>query len=163
MDLRDYSLKDLLETAIKSEIEAREMYISLRSSVKDSFLRNRLEFIANEEASHREYLTGLFRMNFHDEPVIPKESVVPLPEVSIPPGLVMASEVVDQAMVAEKAASDFYLALSEIYEGGEDTVKILRYLSSMEMGHHNLLRTERDRLLSQEDYEFEWPMMHVGP
>jgi rubrerythrin len=163
MDLRDFSLPDLLETAIKSEIEAREMYLSLRDSVKDSYLRNRLEFIAGEEATHRDYLTGVYRNNFNKDPVIPESSVIPLPEVKVQPGLVMASDVLDQAMVAEKAASDFYLALSEMFQKDHETENMLSYLSKMETGHYNLLQTERDRLMIAEDYEFEWPMMHAGP
>jgi len=164
MDLKDFSMKELLGTAIKSEIEARNMYLSLSDQTRDAFLKDRLVFIANEESRHREFLERLYEFNFgKGSIVLPEMSAVPLPEVRIGSGRAMASELLLEAMTAERAASDFYLALSEIYEGNDETLKTLRYLSKMEMGHHSMLEVEVDRLRKEEDFEFEWSMMHIGP
>lgn len=164
MDLRNFSLPELLSTAIKSEKEAYDLYTKLSASVKDSFLKDRLLFIAGEEERHEGYLKGLYKLTVKkDDPDLPERSDIPLPEVKIPPGIAMASGIVYQAMTAEKAASDFYLALSELYEGADETRKTLEYLSRMEDGHYRMLEVEFDRLRNSEDYEFEWPMMHAGP
>jgi rubrerythrin len=164
MDLRNFSLPELLSIAIKSEEEAYDLYTKLAKSVKDAFLKDRLLFIAGEEEKHEGYLKGLYKLTVKkDNPLLPKMSDVPLPEVKIPPGVTMASGIVYQAMTAEKAASDFYLALSDLFEGDDDTRKTLEYLSRMEDGHYRMLEVEYDRLRNSEDYEFEWPMMHAGP
>ena len=163
MNLTGFSIKDILETAIKSEVEAKAMYLALAGSTKDAFLADRLKFIAGEEMKHKIYLEGLYKLTTgREDPELPESSIVPLPEVKIEKGMVMASELISQAMTAEIAASDFYLAMAEMI-GDQENERTLRYLSNMEMGHHNLLSVERDRLLEQEDYEFEWPMMHAGP
>ena len=67
------------------------------------------------------------------------------------------------AMEAEKAASDFYLALAEMYKRDEETGKVLRYLSAMETGHYRLLEIEKEELDREGDYEIEWELMHIGP
>lgn len=164
MDLKRFQMDELLLTAIKSEAEAKDLYTMLSEKVKGAYLKDKLLFIASEEVKHRDFLEKVFTVSFPGrEIVLPSESVVPLPEIEIPKGEVAASEVMDKAMNAEKAASDFYLALSEMFEGDEDTMKTLVYLSSMEMGHYRLLEMEKDRLEAEEDYNFEWEMMHVGP
>src|SRR5512136_6339 len=115
--------------AIGSEKDSFELYSKLASSVKDAFLKDRLSFIANEELKHGDYLTGLYKLTVKKDLVrLPDRSEVPLPEVKIPPGVTMASGIVYQAMTAEKAASDFYLALSELFEGEDQTRRTLEYL-----------------------------------
>jgi rubrerythrin len=164
MDITDYSNEELLLTAIKSEVEAYQLYTGLAEKVESGFLVDRLRFIAGEEVKHRKFLESLFRMNYPEEKIgLPEKSEIPLPEVKIPPGQIMVSEVISQAMDAEKAASDFYLALSELYKHDDETRRTLRYLSDMEMGHYNLLETENRRLREEENYEIEWELMHAGP
>jgi rubrerythrin len=164
LDLRNFTLNDLLSTAIQSEKEAYDLYTKLAASVKDAFLKDRLLFIAREEMKHEEYLIGVYNLTVKkDRPRSSERSEVPFPEIKIPAGVAMASGIIYQAMTAEKTASDFYLALSELFEGKDDTKKTLEYLSRMEDGHYRMLEVEYDRLRNSEDYEFEWPMMHAGP
>ncbi len=40
--------------------------------------------------------------------------------------------------------------------------KLLKYFANMEMGHYKLLETERESAEYFEDYEKDWPMMHMG-
>lgn len=164
MDLNDYSLEDLLLTAIKSEVEANELYSRLGERVDSSFLKDRLEFIAKEEIKHREFLESIYKNHYPRKDIqLPEKSAVPMPGMDIPENVALVSEVISKAMEGEKVASDFYLALSEIYDGDDETKKTLRYLSDMESGHYNLLEMEYNRLRDEEDYEIEWEMMHAGP
>ena len=164
MDLKNFTLDELLLSAIKSEVESKEVYDTLAGKVKNEFLGDKLRFIAGEEVKHRDYLEKLFRSNFPDrEPVLPEISPVPFPEVNLPNGYVPASEIFGMAMEAEKAASDFYLALSEMFDRDQETQKALRYLSSMETGHYRMLEIEKQEIEREEDYDIEWEMMHVGP
>lgn len=164
MDINNFELDELLLAAIKAEAEANELYTELSKKVKGAYLKDKLLFIAGEEVKHREFLEAVYKVSYPErEIVLPSSSTVPLPDIVIPEGEVAASLVMAKAMEAEKAASDFYLALSEMFTGDEDTRKTLVYLSSMEKGHYRLLEIERDRLEVEEDYNFEWEMMHVGP
>jgi len=153
-----------LLTSIKSEVEANHLYSNLSEKVGSSFLKDRLRFIANEEIKHRQFLESIYKSHYPgDDIILPEESAVPMPGVDIPENVALVSEVISQAMEGEKVASDFYLALSEIYEGDDETRKTLKYLSDMESGHYNLLEVEYNRLRDEEDYEIEWEMMHAGP
>ncbi|MCU0798396.1 MAG: ferritin family protein [Candidatus Thermoplasmatota archaeon] len=163
MDLEHYSMKDLLLTAIKSEIESNMVYTQLSEKVANAFLKDRLLFLASEERKHKEFLEGLYREMFNEYDIsLPVRSPVPLPEVRVSGKHVMVSDVMLQAMASEKAASEFYAFLSENLED-EDKKRTMHYLSSMEMGHYRILELEQEQLSATEDYEVEWGMMHAGP
>lgn len=163
MDLERYSMKDLLLSAIKGETESHSVYTQLADKVSNAFLKDRLRFLASEETKHREFLEGLYRELFSEYNIaLPVRSPVPLPEVKVSGKHVMASDIMFQAMGAEKAASEFYGLLAERLQD-EDKKRTMHYLSSMEMGHYRLLELEREQLSATEDYEFEWEMMHAGP
>ncbi|MBN1391049.1 MAG: ferritin family protein [Candidatus Thermoplasmatota archaeon] len=163
MDLDNYSLEELLLAAIKSEVESKDVYTRLAGKVDNAYLSDKLIFMAGEEQKHRDFLESVYRMKFRKDATLPVRSPVPLPEVNVKPGMVMASEVILQAMAAEKAASEFYGYMAGKHEFDDETKKTLNYLSSMEMGHYRLLELEKEQLNQQEEYEFEWEMMHAGP
>jgi rubrerythrin len=163
MDLKAYGMKELLLAAIKSETESREVYLQLASKVNNAFLADKLRFIADEEEKHRDYLESIYKMQLQESDIeLPETSPVPLPEVKVDSPLVPASEILGQAMVAEEAAADFYSSLTGIFDD-QEIIETLNYLSKMEIGHYKLLEIEKDHLESQEDFEIEWDMMHVGP
>ena len=163
MDLSTFGLEDLLLAALKSEIDSRDIYGDLSLKVKNAFLRERLKFLAGEEEKHREFVENLFRKRFSErDPVVPKSSKVPLPEIKFESDLVPVSEILSQAMGAEMAAHEFYKSLAVRFEVEEEVKKTLLYFAAMEMGHYTLLEAERENALEVEDYDVEWPMMHIG-
>jgi rubrerythrin len=163
MELKDFEIKDLMLTAIKSEIESRDVYLQLASKVDNAFLADKLRYIADEEDKHRDYLESIYQMELQEDlPELPERSIVPLPGIQVDRPFVQASDIMSQAMDAEMAASDFYSSLSQRFEDSE-VRKTLQYLSKMEIGHFKLLEIEKDHLEEEEDYEVEWEMMHVGP
>ena len=89
--------------------------------------------------------------------------VVPLPEVGLPHERVPISILFDQAMAAEKAASEYYASMAELFEEGHQARDMLMYFSRMEMGHYGILETEKDAASTFEDFDEMWPMMHAGP
>ncbi len=165
MDLSIYSLQDLLLTALKSEIEAKAVYSQLAEGVENYVLKDRLNFLAGEEEKHRHFLQGLFRKTFPDrELLIPRgKSPVPLPEIAIDTENMPLSEVLESAMGAELAACEFYTGVADRFEEHPETKRMLLYIASMEMAHHKILEIEWDNARKYEDYDSEWPMMHVGP
>lgn len=164
MDVSKYSLEDLLITALKSEIEARDFYKQVAGSVKNYFLKDRILFLSGEEEKHRAAMEKMYREQFPGkEPVLPEKSPVPLPGLRIEKEIMPVSDVLWSAMEAEKAAHDFYIELSRFFGPDPDQHKLLLYIASMEMGHYHLLNLERENALRTEDFEITLPMVHVGP
>ena len=164
MDLNKYSKMDLFLSALKSEVNSREVYLKLANGVKNAFLKDKLKFLASEEEKHRIILEEGFRDNFPDmDIVIPERTPVPLPEIRIPEENVLVSEVLESAMEAEKAAYDFYNSFADRFAADSDMKKTLQYLAIMEMGHYKLLEMEKKNMKRFESYDQYWPMMHVGP
>jgi len=164
MDISKYSLEDLLLTALKSEIEARDFYKNLAEPVENYFLKDRVLFLSAEEEKHRQAFEKMFRQQFPgQELVLPEKSPVPLPGLKIEKETLPISEVFLVAMQAEKAAHDFYTAISGHFPPESEQHKLLLYIASMEMGHYHLLDLERENALRTEDFEVTLPMAHLGP
>jgi rubrerythrin len=163
MDLKEYNMEDLLLTALKAEVDAREVYRELAELVKNAMLKDRLEFLAGEEEKHRGYFETQFHKDFPGKEILlPEKGVVPLPEVKLEGEDVPLSEVFEQAMEAELAAYDFYRGIAALY-ADEATRNMIFYVASMEMGHYRLLEIERDNAKRFEVFEVSWPDIHVGP
>jgi rubrerythrin len=164
MDLSKYTLEDVVVSAIKSEIDSREVYSKIGDRVKNFMLKERMEFLAREEEKHREFLVSLYKKNFPGkEPEIPDVTPVPLPVIEIGDENTPLSDVLESAMNAEKVANEFYTSMAGLFEKDADTNKMLKYLASMEMGHYKLLEIEKKNALEFEYYDQVWPMMHAGP
>ncbi len=161
MDMDIYSLEDLLFAAIKSEIESKEVYKNLSAQVQNAFLKDKLAFLADEEEKHRKVIVSIFKKKFPDKEIsLPQKSPVPLPQIKTDGPV---SEVFQSAMQAEKAAHDFYAALSEKFVNDTSLKRTMLYLAMMEMGHYKLLELEKDTMDRYEDYETTWPSIHLGP
>lgn len=164
MDLSEYSLEDIFLSAIKSEVDSEAAYLKLAQVVNNAFLSEKLRFLASEEQRHREMLEKAYRGNFPGkEPVLPERSPVPLPEINTSDENAPLSEVLDSAMEAESAASDFYTSFACLMEEGSEMRRTLEYFSLMEQAHYSLLAIEKENSLRFEEYDDYWPLMHVGP
>lgn len=53
IDLSNFSKKELLEIAIKSEVDAANVYRSLIKKTSNLVLIDRLKFLADEEEKHK--------------------------------------------------------------------------------------------------------------
>ncbi len=164
MDLDQYSTEDLILTALKAEVGAKEVYSALADGVKNAYLKGRLQFLAGEEEMHRAFLDRLYRSEFPGrEPVLPDTTPVPLPDIAIPSEQVPITSILTQAMNAEMAASEFYAAMAERWDKGSEAYDMLMYFSRMEKGHYRLLETESEAAAEFEDFDQVWPLMHAGP
>ncbi len=153
----------LLLTAIKSEVESHGVYSLLAGRVKNALLKERLNFLAGEEARHRHILQGIFKEKFPDQDLeLPEKSPVPLPRVIISDELMPLNEIFQMAMDAEKAAYDFYQGLAERFEE-DDLVNVILYVARMELGHYELLKVESESLERFEEANIHIPFIHEGP
>ncbi|MEO0255623.1 MAG: ferritin family protein [candidate division WOR-3 bacterium] len=164
MDLSQYNLEELLSIAIKSEIEAKEIYESLSQKVKNAFLKDKLKFLAQEEQKHKETFESIYRNRFPGKRLIlPEKSPVPLPQIKIESERIKISEIFEMAMQAEKNAYDFYISLATYFKEEPETAIMINYIASMELGHYKIFEIEKENALKFEDYDVENPLMHLGP
>ena len=164
MNIDEFNPEDLIIAALKSELEAKEVYTKMADGVKNFILKDRLKFLASEEEKHRIFFETLYKKNFPEKKiVIPQTTPVPLPDMKGVFEGIPISDMLQMAMDAEKVAHDFYLNLAERFTGDEAVLKTLKYIASMELGHLRLLEIERTQVLEFEYFDDVWPMMHVGP
>ncbi len=165
ININEYTMDELILTALKSEIDSQEIYNRLAEKTKNIMLKDRFEFLAGEEVKHRDYLEDLYNGKFPDRKLtIPEESPVPLPEITLE-GDPSLPEVIKQAMEAEKAAAEFYRGMADSFEGKDlqAVKKTLHYFAQMEEGHYDLLKTEREKAEEFETRDETWDMIHIGP
>ena len=163
MDLQHFSVKTLLQAAIKSEIESEKVYTRLSERVKNAMLKDRLAFLASEERKHKSMLGSIFAARFPGKEInLPESSEVPLPRITISGELQPLSEIFRMAMEAEMAAYNFYTRLSERFT--EIPLRdVLLYTADMEMGHYRILELEKKNLDRFEEIDQYIPFIHLGP
>jgi rubrerythrin len=166
VDISSLSFEKALSLAIKSEGESAEVYKKLKNAVNNFVLRDKLQFLINEEKKHKKILENLYEKMFPESQPGKVDRAL-LPRLSI--ALKEESNVIDLlelAMEAEKTAEEFYENLSEEVEM-RGVQEILLYLSSMELGHYALLKGEYDLCMRDEGYyergDFQYDMVHIGP
>lgn len=163
MQLDAFTLEDLLLTALKSEIESKNIYKKIAKSVSNALLKDRFEFLAGEEEKHKEFIEQIYRGRFPGKEInLPEKTPVPLPEVKFDREDVPLSEILDQSMKAELAAHEFYRSLAEKFSEDKEVKKTLLFFSSMEMGHYQLLKLERENIERFEEWDEFNPMVHIG-
>jgi rubrerythrin len=138
----------------------------LKKVVKNFVIKNKLQFLINEEKMHKKVVEALFQKMFPGKD-IPKsdKSLVPRLTISLKEDDSVV-ELLESAMEAERISAEFYDSLSqEVEERGIQ--EILLYLSSMEHGHYALLKGEYDLCVRDEMYyerdDFQYDMVHIGP
>jgi rubrerythrin len=164
MDLSMFNLDELLRAALKSEVDSKTVYTKLANRVNNYLLKDKLEFLANEEEEHRRIIEDIFKNHFPNEKIkLPQETPIPLPEVKISTDDIPLSKILRNAMDAEQAAHEFYTSLATRFPEGSKLHNTLLYFASMEQGHYKLLEIETDSMERFEEADEYWPMMHVGP
>ncbi|MFO7890749.1 MAG: ferritin family protein [bacterium] len=166
IDFSSIDVQEALATAIKSEIEAEDLYKKLKEMVSNFVIKDKLDFLISEEKKHQQVVRKLYAKMFSDEdPALPEKSLAPrltlaLKETESVPDLL------EVAIDAEKKSEEFYDALSqEVTDRGAQ--EILQYLASMEHGHYSLLKGEYELCKRDEQYyerdDFQYDMVHIGP
>lgn len=164
MDLSQFTLEDLLLTAIKSEVEAFIIYSGLATLVENATLKDHLEFLAGEEKKHEDFLVNAYKEIFPEREInLPNKTPVPLPSIHMEHELVKLSEILKQAMAAEMAAHEFYKELANRFDDNPGIKNMLIKLSEMEMKHYKILEEEMGKVEKTEDADINWNMIHIGP
>ncbi len=160
--VKDFSLEELLGMAIKAEIGARKFYESLAERLDIQALKEKIEWLADEEGKHEALLRNLYESMFPGKEVVfPGEHIGPelQPVARELHGAEDIIELIRWAMRAEEIAANFYAEIENIVEA-EDKKRLMRYLSDMEKGHYYTLKAEYELLL---DWSMYSQMMNLGP
>jgi rubrerythrin len=144
MKLSEYGKSDLLLAAMKAEKDSNAMYAKMAKKTRNELLAAKLLFLADEEMKHYRHIERMFkkempgkRISLPSKTVVPHLAMEPI-TADLPP-----SRMFDIAIEAEKAATQFYAALSKLFPVGSDEAFLLAYFSSMERGHQSLFEHER--------------------
>jgi rubrerythrin len=164
MDLSNFDLEDLLLAAIKAETDSNIFYTKLSKMTKNGLLQDKLLFLAKEEEKHRGFVEDIYMNHYPGKKIVlPQKNPVPLPEVKIADEEMPMSSLLQGAMQAEQAASEFYKSLADRFENGTKLYNTLIYFSDMEIGHYKILEMEKESIERFEESDVYWPMVHVGP
>ena len=161
--LDNFGKKELIGMAIKSEIESERIYSQLANRVKNAFLKDKLLFLSSEENGHKRFLESTFSdILGNGEVHMPQGVEVPLPSITIDSENDPVSYILEECVKAEENARVFYESISELFVD-EGIKNMLEILARMEYSHQLILENELENAKRFEDYDTEWPMMHVGP
>jgi rubrerythrin len=165
---KDLTNLEVLEIAIKAEIHAAEMYRKMIDMVKNRDLKAKLQFLENEEKSHRALFEREYKAKFPDVDLdLPKESMVPSVEEALHKDLSL-KELFEIAMEAERMSEKFYGELAEVSSDLQATATY-KYLARVEHGHYDLLKNELEYIKQFPEYHqseyfgFDDDAYHVGP
>jgi rubrerythrin len=167
-DDQGLSALEALGVAIKSEIEAVELYARMAKSVRNSFLAAKLDFLRQEEEKHRALLGELYARRFPEvELKLPATPVMPRIETSSSAAATIP-DLFQLAMQAERISADFYSREAERTADPAGRT-MLRYLSKVEQSHFHLLETEYDLVsrfpsyYNADEFHMGDELMHIGP
>jgi rubrerythrin len=164
MDLRKYTLEELLLAAMKSEIESHAVYTTIADKVKNDLLKDKLRFLAKEEQKHKDFIEQVYKAKFPKKTIhIPTTTPVPLPPLIIPDEDTPLSTLLKNAMNAEHTAHEFYQSLSKQFTKDENIRNTLSYFADMELQHYKILEIEKESMDRFEEADVYWDMVHAGP
>ena len=166
----DMDLKEVLEFGIRSEMEAQKMYGGLAERDLPRILKNKLEFLEEEEVEHEKRLRELFDDEFPDkEPDVAEtertgdlktegdfiKGVDPKEDRK-------TSVLMEEAMEAEKSAQEYHRSLANKFDD-DSKAKIANYLANMEQGHYEIIKNELEGIKEFEEFDEYNELMHAGP
>jgi len=159
---------EILGLAIRSEMDAADVYARLYDAVKNILLRKKLQFLIFEEKQHRKILEKLYIRRFPEkELVLPEHSFLPPIKAALDKKA-SVRDLFNVALKAEKRAEDFYDRAGEKAQD-ENSRRILFYLSRVERSHYFMIKSEIDLLerfpdyFNVEDFQIGQDMIHIGP
>jgi rubrerythrin len=162
------TLLEIMGIAIKSKIEAAQVYGRLVQGVRTPTLKEKLLFLKGEEENHRAILEEMYAEYFPEvELLLPPRSLLPRMDVALGDD-VPIPELLEMAMERQKLSEKFYADFAKRAEDVRGRA-MLQYLSNMESSHYHLLKTERDFISRFPEYynaegvHFGENMFHLGP
>ncbi len=132
----DKSIEDFINLAIKREEQSYAFYNLLAGKVEDKTVKETLEWMADQELKHKEFLINYKDGKFGGQSLRMAEFVdYKIAEhMDVPEEIDKDTDVYLIASHREKSAHDFYMEFAKLHEDGELKEMILR-IASEEMKH----------------------------
>ncbi|MFQ6105052.1 MAG: ferritin family protein [Candidatus Glassbacteria bacterium] len=164
----DLSPMEIYAIAIRSEIEARDIYHRAADQIENESLKDKLDFLGREEEKHRKILEGLYCERFPDvELLLPDNTFLPKIDIALSEDSTI-EELFEVAIEWERRSGDFYEAISG-KASDPSTKAVLISLGAAEWGHYHLLKSEYDLIkafpsyTSTKDFSPGEDSIHIGP
>ena len=155
-------LLDELLKAIKSEIEAQKLYKKMAEMAKNFLLKDKLNYIANEESKHQLLLENVLKEytdeNF-DYEKIKTELINKTFSFTESDDL---SQLFLKAMDFEKESAEFYGKQIGKYSDPK-LDEFFNYLSILEESHYFLFEKEYNFFKENENFEDDNTLFNIGP
>ncbi len=132
------TLDEVLERAIKKEVEARLLYLDLSQKIDDRAARDAFQELAQQEQGHQNLLEKYLRGELKEgrlgrRQVIDYQIAEHLDQPEISPDMKLKDAFLFAAN-REKASHQFYLSFAAIHPDGE-VRRLLEELALQELGH----------------------------
>ena len=136
--MEEKSLLDLIDTAIEREETAYHFYMDIHSKVDDTGIKDTLEWIANEEKKHKEFLVNYRDGNYNSDTFQKREvKYYKIAEHQMEPETETGIKNEDVYLVAahrEARSHKFYSELAHLQPEGE-TKEVLQKMANEELKH----------------------------
>jgi rubrerythrin len=164
---RDLTNLEVLSIAIKSEIDAKNLYRRMKEKVDTEDLHQKLDFLIAQEDKHEKILREVYDKKFPEvELALPPKAIVPMIDDVLSRDATL-KELFEAGMQAEKMSQEFYSGLAD-RTNDMRAKRTLLYMANMEESHYAILLAEWnqiERMKSEEASEFldSDGLMHFGP
>jgi rubrerythrin len=163
----DFTTVEILSIAIRSEIEAAELYQRMKEKTENRTLQEKFDFLIAQENKHQQILEEAYGDMFPRVDLkIPANS--PVPSIrDVLEGDHSLKQLFDVAMEGEKRAENFYKDLAKKVNN-PNTKSLLNYMANMERSHYVLLEVEYKQMERGEELESDdiltgERLMNLGP
>lgn len=162
---RKITALEALGIAIRSELDAYDLYMNLAQRIKNPMAKKKILFLAEEEKKHQDLLEQSYKKWFPDVDLVLPPSILPRGKADHlfhkRTGL---KEVIAYAIEQEKTSKEFFR------KAAKKVVDIrgrhmLEYLAHVEQSHQNLLEAEYQMAMTDPQYLYTAgiDMVFIGP
>ena len=132
------TLREVLEMAIRKEIEAQRLYTYLTQLITDQAAKGAFEELARQEKGHQNLLEQYLRGELKEGALTHGQAIdYKITEALDQPEVSLDMELKDVFLLAanrEKSSHEFYLSLAGIHPVGE-VKRVLKELAAQELAH----------------------------
>ena len=152
MNAKELTSLEVLSIAIRSEIDAQNVYRELAERVSNTTAKERFHILVAEEQQHQKLLERKYKEYFPDVHLKLPPSLLPAnAKTSTLRKALSLQEVLKLAIQAERESRDIYLGAAAKVEdlGGK---AMLQFLADWEYTHQMMLTAEYEMLLKHPNY-----------
>ena len=151
MNNSNNKIEKSLSMALKSELESIQIYQKMMGMVKNKVVKEKLQYLIDDEKKHQKVLIGLFDSLVPDKELsVSNDSRIPWLSIAINEDKTI-SDLWGLALEAKRTSVRLYDYLSKEFEERR-AQEILQYLASMEHSHYFILEGEYRLCLRDMNY-----------